>query len=304
MHLTQSKLKKILWPFIMLCEMWGRISPVSIVKLRYYARFHRFPNLRNPKDLNEKILWLKLYSDTSKWVNLADKFKVRHYIESIGLSEILIPLIGVWDKAEEIKFDTLPKKLIFKGTHDHTLVINNLDTVDQAGLVKTLNSWLSNKLTGAIAGEPHYRFIERRIIAEELLPIPDGAKSVVDYKIWCLNGKAFYVWACSNRVGVHTEVMTYDRDWNAHPEFSIFTDGYRHGELLPRPKNLEKMLGIAETLSKGFPILRVDLYNIDGKIYFGELTFTSLGGMMDFYTQDFLDMVGAEADISKVKKVK
>ena len=98
--------------------------------------------------------------------------------------------------------------------------------------------------------------------------------------------------------------MTYDLNWISHPEFSVFNSEYRHGKLLPKPENLDEMLRIASELSQGFPILRVDLYNINGKIYFGELTFTSQGGMMDFYTQDFLTMLGELSDISTIKKVR
>jgi hypothetical protein len=100
------------------------------------------------------------------------------------------------------------------------------------------------------------------------------------------------------------DVMTYDLNWNAHPEFSVFTAEYRHGKPLGRPQNLNEMLDVARTLSKGFPILRVDLYNIEGKIYFGELTFTSQGGMMDYFKQDFLLQLGHKADISNLKRVR
>ncbi len=115
-----------------------------------------------------------------------------------------------------------------------------------------------------------------------------------------------YIWTCSDRDedGGGADVMTYDLNWSAHPEFSVFTSEYRHGKLLPKPSNLDEMLSVAAQLSKEFPILRVDMYNIDGRIYFGELTFTSQGGMMDFYTQEFLDMLGEKADISSIKKVR
>ena len=91
--------------------------------------------------------------------------------------------------------------------------------------------------------------------------------------------------------------MTYDMDWNAHPEFSVFNSDYLRGDIIPKPKNFDKMVEIAETLSKGFPELRVDLYNIDGKIYFGELTFTSQGGFMDYFTPEFNKMLGEKFSI-------
>lgn len=98
--------------------------------------------------------------------------------------------------------------------------------------------------------------------------------------------------------------MTYDTAWHPCPEYSMFNEDYRRGEILPKPRNLDKMLEYARRLSAEFPILRVDLYNINGQIFFGELTFTSLGGMMNFFTQKFLDMMGKEADLSKIKKIR
>ena len=95
--------------------------------------------------------------------------------------------------------------------------------------------------------------------------------------------------------------MTYDREWNAHPEYSVFNDNYRKGRLLPKPENFERMREIAEKLSEDFPCVRVDLYNINGDIYFGELTFTSLGGLMNFYTDDFLLRAGDLIDLSSVE---
>ena len=141
------------------------------------------------------------------------------------------------------------------------------------------------------------------IIAEELLPIPSGYNSLVDYKIWCINGEAKYIWTCCDRDedGGGADVMTYDLDWNPHPEFSVFTSEYRKGRILPKPDNLDEMLDLAEKLSNGFPQLRVDLYNINGKIYFGELTFTSQGGMMDFYTKDFLTELGKDIKLPNRK---
>ena len=130
------------------------------------------------------------------------------------------------------------------------------------------------------------------------MPIEDGAKSLVDYKIWCFNGKAHYIWVCSDRDSQGTDVMTYDLEWNAHPEYSIFDSRYRKGQLMPKPQNFDEMIMVAETLAKPFPEVRLDLYNVNGKIYFGETTFTSLGGMMNFYTPEFLLEMGEKIDVN------
>jgi len=309
---TNKTMSVVCWPLIKVCEWMGRNMPSTLVRIRFFAKFKRLPRLKNPVDLNEKILWMKLYSDTSRWTELADKYKVRQYLEKMGLCRYLVKLYGKWNKAEDVDFSKLPESVIFKvnngdgkGTNK---IVHNVHTADQEGLRNLFHKWLTRKNIGDLSAEPHYKHMTPCIIAEELLPIPKiamgGGKSLIDYKIWCINSKPTYVWTCSDRDedGGGANVMTYDLDWNAHPEFSVFTHEYRHGNLLPKPENLEEMLSVAAKLSKGFPILRVDMYNIDGQIYFGELTFTSQGGMMDFYTQDFLKELGEKADISKIKR--
>lgn len=307
---TNKTMSAICWPLIKICEWMGRNTPESLVKIRFYAKFKRWPKLDYPIDLNEKILWMKLHADVSKWAELADKYKVREYLEDRGLSKYMVKLYGKWDNVEEIDFNKLPENLIFKvnngdgkGTNE---IVRNLSKADKSRLIKLFKTWLNRKNIGDLSAEPQYKLMQPCIIAEELLPIPEGGHSLVDYKVWCINGEPLYVWTCSDRDedGGGADVMTYDLDWNAHPEFSVFTHEYRHGNILPRPKNLEGMIDLARKLSEGFPILRVDLYNINGKIFFGELTFTSQGGMMDFYTQDFLDMLGRKADISNIKKIR
>ena len=300
----------ICWPLIKICQWMGRHTPVALVKLRFYGKFKRFPDLKNPKDLNEKILWQKLYADISRWAVLADKYRVRNYLEELGLGKYLVKLYGKWDKVDDIDFDLLPDEVIFKANNGDgkgtNMIVRNLRNSDKNGIKKTLNKWLSDKHLGELSAEPQYKEMPPCIIAEEVLKLPAGCKSLVDYKVWCINGVPKYVWTCSDRDddGGGADVMTYDLDWNAHPEYSVFTHEYRHGKLLKKPENFDEMLWLAAKLSENVPILRVDLYNIEGKIYFGELTFTSQGGMMDFYTDEFLTLLGKDADISGIKKVR
>lgn len=306
MHITKNKTTRILFtPLIRFCERLGERFPVLLIKMRYYARFKKFPDFKNPKDLNEKILFLKLYTDTTEWSRLADKYRVREYVKECGLEDTLIPLLGVWDKVEDMDFDNLPKSSIFKANNGcwpgSTLVVKDITKENRDVLKRLFEGWLNQKRIGALSAEPHYKHIKPCIISEELLPIDEGHKSLVDYKIWCFNGKAYYIWTCSDRDDKATSVMTYNREWEAMPEVCIFNNSYQKGELMAKPENLEHMLNVAETLSKGFPCIRVDLYNVNNHIYFGEMTFTSLGGMMDFYTKDFLKDCGDKIDLSSVK---
>lgn len=311
MHITTSKTKRFIFAPLLKTISWmtPRFS-VIVAKLRYYARFKKRIHLNPPKNLNEKILWQEIYADTSLWTRLADKYAVRSYVEECGLSDVLVPFYGVWDKIEDIDFEALPQAFALKGTNGSC---GNLFVKDKSqftkesfwekAVVTTRKDFL---ITGV--GDLHYVPIKSRIIAEGLLVNDELSKryseTLIDYKIWCLNGKAEYIWVCMNRFVKNkdgAEAMTYDRDWNPHPEFCRITTDFSLAQPMPAPKNLSYMLEVAEKLSAPFPVVRCDLYNLDGKIYFGEMTFASLGGMMDFYTDEFLNLCGNKIDLSKVK---
>lgn len=304
MNISTNKTCSIVFALpIRICEYLGKHHPVILVKIRYFGKFKKWPNLKEPKDLNEKILWLKLFSNTERWTELADKYRVRSYVKRLGLESNLVKLYGFWTDVNDIDFDNLPNSLIFKANNGDgkgtNLVVRNLKSENKSKLRDILKKWLVRKDIGALSAEPQYKNIPPCIIAEELLSIPDNCHSLIDYKIWCIGGEPKYVWICSDRDkdGGGADVMTYDLNWDAHPEFSVFTSEYRYGKLLPKPKNLEEMFDIARKLSAEFPQVRVDLYNIDGKIYFGELTFTSQGGMMDFYSPLFLLEMGKQVKL-------
>lgn len=305
-HPTLSKSGRFFFgPLIKLCEFMGNHFPAALLKLRYRYVFKKPLDLKNPKDLNEKILWAKLYSDTTKWTQLADKYEVRKYVESIGLGDTLVKLYAVWYSVDEVNFDALPESFIIKANNGDGKGTNKiirkseLTEEKKKEVLEMIDGWLHRKNIGALHAEPHYKGMKPCVIAEEVLPCDPGTTTLTDYKIWCFNGKAYYVWICNDRSagGNSAHVMTYDLDWNAHPEFSVFNSDYLRGEIMPKPKNLDEMIRVAERLSQGFPELRVDLYNVQGKVYFGELTFTSQGGFMDFYTPEFNLELGSKFDI-------
>ncbi|MBQ9637331.1 MAG: hypothetical protein IJV36_05495 [Prevotella sp.] len=281
----------------------GEHYPATLVRLRYLARFHRLPDLQNPKDLNEKILWLKLYSDTSEWTRLADKLRVRDYVRERGLEDILVPLYGAWERVEDIPFDTLPSQFILKANNGDGKGTNikvdksKMTDADWIRLREMLQEWLSRKHVGALAAEPQYRNIKPMILAEQQLPAPEGESSLVDYKLWCFGGEPYSFLVCSNRKenGYDTNLGCYDLDWNYHPEHIQASKRYPlETQPLPRPQCLEEMIRVARVLANGFPEVRVDLYESQGCVWFGELTFTSLCGMMNYYTPRYLREMGAQ----------
>ena len=280
--------------------------PVITVKLRYFLRFGHLPDLKHPKDLNEKILYLKLFTDTSKWTELADKYRVREYVKACGLENLLIPLIGVWERVEDIPFDNLPNRFILKANNGDGKGTNvkidkaRMNEQDWCNLRKRLQSWLDTEHIGALSGEPQYRNIKPMILAEKLLPCGEGETSLIDYKLWCFNGKPYSFFVCSERQadGYHATVDCYDLEWNRYPEnmkqsphMTVAT------KALPRPSCLDDLIQAARILSEPFPEVRVDMYIVGDKVYFGEMTFTSLGGLMDFYTSEYLQEMGEQVTI-------
>lgn len=271
--------------------------PKGYASCFYHDAYHRWLNWEHPRDINEKIAWLRFNSDTSQWVKLADKFRVREYIHEKGLDAILPKLYGRWERAEDINWDSLPSQFVLKtnnGSGD-ILVCKDKDKIDKQDIVSRYAKLLEAKYS-SIHGERHYDLMKPCIIAEELLDVstqPLESSSLVDYKIWCFDGQPKYIWVCHNRRPHCVQVGVYDLDWNFHPECSVSTDHYiLSDKVMPRPASLQRMIEVAAILSKGFPQVRCDLYEVNGKVYFGELTFTSSAGLNVFYTQEFLNELG------------
>lgn len=248
-------------------------------------------NWDNPRDINEKIQWLMCRSDTSKWSELADKVRVRDYVASKGFGDLLVPLLGVWDRAEDIDFDSLPDKFVLKSNNDsgsYKFVDKN-NGFDPDALRRHFAKCLKRKF-GFWAGELHYNAIPPKVLAEPLL---ESNLTIVDYKVRCFGGKPTSIVTCSDRTEDTVCLDMFDLDWNPHPEALVFRGEFVDGKgRLPRPACLDRMLEAATVLSQGFPQVRVDFYVVDGKLYFGEMTFSSAGGRMSYFTQEELEKQG------------
>lgn len=273
----------------------GRLCPKYLAGNIYKNVFKKELDWENPEDLNEKIQWLKFYSDTSLWSVCADKYKVRDYIAQKGFSDILVNLYGRWDNANQIDFDKLPNQFVLKTNHGSgdVIIVRDKSSLDIPKIRKKLNNLL-HEVYGVRTVEPHYRRIKPCVMAEELLTNNCAfSDSLVDYKIWCFNGRPHHIWACYNRTKNYVYVETHDLQWNYIPEASVFYDSFREGGgRIPKPSCLDYMLKVASSLSEGFPEVRVDLYEVNNKVYFGEMTFTSQGGYMEFYSKEYLKEMG------------
>lgn len=256
-------------------------------KIRYYHQRHHFPNFKNPQDLSERILAAMLKQEFLKYADYADKIKVRDYVKSKGLENILLHQYGQWEKAEDINWDELPGRFIIKannGCGGH-LICTDKATLDIARVNSLMDGLLQvDKLSRV---EPHYAYIEPKILAEELMG--DGVTLPEDYKFYCINGKVDHVMVVGDRESGKRKVITMSPDWKVLP--------YVRENLMPssipsKPDNFSLMLEYAEKLSSDFEFVRVDLYNISGTIYFGELTFSPNGGLMYSYTNEAIKEIG------------
>lgn len=281
-----------------------RFFPEKIIEEQWKREMGYPLDWNHPRDLNEKIQWLLVNSDTREWSKLADKIAVRDYIRKKGLGDLLIPLYGVWKKAEDIDFESLPNVFVLKCNHDSgsSMVIDKAKKPDWNKIRNIYNAKL--KVDYGASGEVHYSRIRPRILAEKRLssdPVQMN-NPPIDYKVWCFNGKAYYIWTCYGRSlnAVYTNV--FDRSWNLHLEYSKMAGHYKVGDgRIPRPITLVQMLDAAEKLSEGFPEVRIDFYEVGGKLYFGEMTFTSMCGMMKYFTPAFLNELGGLVQLKGVR---
>ena len=263
----------------------------------------RFP-WEEPRTLNEKITWLSGMSDTTRWTELADKFEVRKYVERHGFGDILTKCYGVWDKTEDINFDKLPRAFVLKCTHDcgSTLIVKDKKELNIEYTLEFLNRHLNERI-GYKTCEPHYNHIKPRVMAEEIIPFDDNVSfSIIDYKFWVLGGKCKYCMLVYDRQseenGGNYVLDLYEVNPWKQCEGLISAYDNRYKRTMEEPENLLEMVHIAESLGEEFPQVRVDLYNVKGKIYFGEMTFTSQGGRMSYYTEEFQNKLGTMVDLS------
>lgn len=262
------------------------VAPELVSKIRYKNVFGKNPDLKTPKTFNEKLMWLKLneYADDPLVSQCSDKYAVREYVTKCGLEHTLNELLGAWDHAEEIPWDQLPERFALKCNHGcgYNLICQDKSKLDVKNAVKQLNAWMKDDFWKEYA-EVHYRTIPKKIICEKYLE-GKGNALPVDYKIYCFHGEPVYIGNFIERDIVTDEILRgyFDLDWNPSPVFK----GEMQPELFERPKTLETMLDYARILAKPFPFVRVDFYEVDGKIYFGELTFTPTGCLATYYTEE------------------
>lgn len=264
-----------------------KISPVTYVKLQYKYITHHKLNLKSPKRYTEKLQHLRLYEYPNNDLvsKCASRVGVREYIKELGLDEYLIPCLGIYDNFDDINFAELPNQFVMKCSHAcaFNMIVNDKSTLDINEARKKFDKWLKTNY-GKKTIELHYAKIKPQIIIEKYI---GGLELPLEYKIHVFNGKAKNLYVVSGR-GKDIRYNNYYIDW-APFDGSQFNGWKKTDYPLNKPENFDEMIKLAETLAKPFPFVRVDLYNIDGKIYFGEMTFTPAKGtlILDDDSADF-----------------
>lgn len=251
--------------------------PIWVAEKVYKTEFGRPINWEHPVEMNEKIRWMQFYSDTSKWTELADKYKMREYVNGKGYGDILVSLLGVWKDARDIDFTRLPESFVVKTNHasgDSIVVRHKSQTNLEKVRIKMKRSL--KQPFGDLTAEPHYLLIKPCIMAEKMLPNDSGlSSSIIDYKFYCIKGKPYccrVVYDRSLKPYLYHSTF-YDMQWSRHDEWNA-PHLIASSKDIPRPMTLERMVKACHDLGAEFPFVRIDFYEAKGKLYLGEFTFT------------------------------
>lgn len=273
-----------------ICTLGMKALPDKLyLTLLYQVRTGKKINWENPKSFNEKLNWLKLYDRRPEYVRMADKYEVREYIKEKLGEEYLIPVLGVWNSVEEIDFSKLPEQFVLKCTHDSASVIICKDkhTFNKENAIERLKSSLKINYFYPSREWP-YKEIKPRIIAEQYM-VDESHTELKDYKIYNFNGKPELIQVDFGRF-THHERNLYSTEWEYIDEQIEYPKNSK--VQIAKPDNLEEMLMCAKKLSKGLPSVRTDFYSINGKTYFGEITFYQEGGFGKFENESYERKLG------------
>ena len=267
-------------------EQW-----IEKIEEQYRDKTGNALDLDNPQRYTAKIQWRKLYDKNPMYSVLADKYAVRQWVKDKIGEEYLIPLLGVWERAEDIDFRLLPESFVLKtnSASAANIIVRDKKDINRKLIIEQLNYWLEFPFW-AKYGEFHYKEIPPKIIAERYMQC-EGTDDLTDYKFLCFNGKPCYCTVEVDRFHGHKQLV-YDSDWILQDWRINQFESYSGS--IEKPAQFETMLGLAETLSKGFSHVRVDLYLSRQKIYFGEMTFTPGSGYVSIVPDEYDYILGEQ----------
>ena len=254
-------------------------------KRHYYNRTGKKLSYSQPKDINEKLMWLTRYWRHPLKTKCADKYRVREYVSDCGLSKLLVPLLGVYKNSIEIDFTKLPEQFVLKCNHGcgYNIIVHDKATIDEDAICNQLDSWLLTDYS-KISQEIHYKNIPRRIICEKLL----SETAPLEIQCWCINGDVDSLLVCRKNFDGSYEAWSYSPTW----EHLCERKNEDFNSNIPKPQGLEELLDYAKILAKPFPFVRVDFYDVKGDLYLAELTFTPAANILSSYKDEFIIRLG------------
>ena len=281
---------------------YKHLSDEKFIRKAYKVRMGKELSLEHPTTYNEKLQWLKLNDRNPLYTQMVDKYEVKKIVASAIGEEYIIPTLGVWDKFEDIDFDKLPKQFVLKCTHNSggLVICKDKSNLNLEKAKQKINRSLAFDYYYNSREWP-YKNVQPRIIAEQYMENADGS-AIDDYKIQCFDGNVDNIMVCVGRFeksGVRYHY--FDKEWNYLPYCPYEGINGENVNIAP-PEKLNEMLEIAEKLSKGIPQLRVDLYEIKGKVYFGELTFFTSSGFDTTITEEADRILGSKLIIRNTKE--
>lgn len=271
----------------------------TLIRLMFKARMGCNIDLDNPITFNEKLQWLKLYDRKNIYTKMVDKYEVKKYVESQIGREYIIPTIGVYEKFDEINFDKLPNQFVIKCTHDSggLVICKDKAIFNIAKARKKINRCLKKNFYYNYREWP-YKNVKPRIIIEEYMEDKNNHE-LIDYKVMCFNGKAKMVFTCTERFGDGLKVTFFDLNWNKLP----FTRHYPSSDKkIDKPKNFKKMINLSEKMSRNMLFVRMDWYEINGKMYFSEYTFYPGTGLEEFNPESWDKKLGDWIVLPKISE--
>lgn len=288
-----------------LARIGGWIPDEIYLGWRYWLIMGKKLNFNNPTTFNEKINWLKIYNRDVNYPSVVDKFLVKEYVTRIIGKEYIIPTYGIWDCYDGIDFTELPNKFILKSTNGGggtgVAICRDKKLFDSSDARLRIETSMKMSSDWKFGREWVYRDVKPRIIAEQLLESEDGL-DIMDYKFFCFNGIVRCLKVDFNRFSCH-QANYYDRQFCLLP-FGELVCPPNPSYTILKPKNFELMIKLAEKLALGFPFIRVDLYNVNGKIYFGELTLFPNSGFGKFVPEEWDKKLGDFLELDKIDKCK
>jgi hypothetical protein len=284
-------------------DLFNWMTDKQYIKFSYLVAMNEKLDLSSPRTFNQKLQWLKLNNQSEEYSKVVDKYEVRDYIAAEIGQEYLIPLLGVWDKAEDIDYTTLPNEFVLKCTHNSggVIVCRDKSGLDIEATNRKLNRLLKRRYY-LYGREYPYKKVKPRIICEKYMD--DGVGDLPnDYKILCFNGVPQNIMICSDRKNGHANYYFFDFEWNFLPYNKVDKD-LPADFTFPKPNGLEEMYQLSEKLSKPYVVSRIDFYEINGKVYFGEITLFPASGLDRDITRETDELFGSRINLPSVNEPK